>query len=148
MVKEKNNKKDDSNDLPLVLLVDDEPMNIEVIKAMLQEHPVKLDICINGQQALDAIKERVRRVTQEGCKMYKVILLDYSMPDMDGPQVAIELRHMLQRAGLQIPYICCCTAYSEASYKKNALAVGMDQCISKPVSYNELITILSLVNDD
>ena len=79
--------------------------------------------------------------------MYKVVLLDYSMPDMDGPQVAIEARHIFQQADIQMPYICCCTAYTQASFKKNALAVGMDQCLTKPVSYKELMTVLSLIDE-
>ena len=58
--------------------------------------------------------------------MYKIVLLDYSMPGMDGPQVAIETRKLLKMAGVEIPYICCCSAYSEATYKQNALAVGMN----------------------
>ena len=52
-------------------------------------------------------------------EMYKLIILDYSMPEMDGPQVAIELRKMLSSnvfLGARMPYICCCSAYSEASY--------------------------------
>ena len=54
--------------------------------------------------------------------MYKVILLDYSMPEMDGPQVAIEIRRMFKESILldqsHVPYICCCTAYEDASFKR------------------------------
>ena len=80
--------------------------------------------------------------------MYQVILLDYSMPEMDGPTVAIEIRQIMQSTGLPIPYICCCTAYEEASYKKKALAVGMDHFLTKPLDYNELKSILTLLTYD
>ena len=45
--------------------------------------------------------------------MYKLVLLDFSMPDMDGPEVAIKLRKLLNDVGLDAPTICCCTAYTE-----------------------------------
>ena len=53
--------------------------------------------------------------------MYRIILLDYSMPEMDGPQVAMEIRRILKQSILHLeedrmPYLCCCTAYAEASF--------------------------------
>ena len=52
--------------------------------------------------------------------MYEIILLDYSMPEMDGPQVATEIRRIFQSSILlnedKVPYICCCTAYAEALF--------------------------------
>ena len=79
--------------------------------------------------------------------MYKVILLDYSMPEMDGPQVAAEIRRIFQNSVLldteSVPYICCCTAYSEATFKRQALASGMDHFITKPISYYELEEVIS-----
>ena len=53
--------------------------------------------------------------------MYQLIMLDYSMPDLDGPQVAIQIRELIfenEHLGeAKDPYICCCTAYAEASFK-------------------------------
>ena len=78
--------------------------------------------------------------------MYKVIFLDYSMPEMDGPQTASELRQILDMAGLEVPYICCCTAYTEASFMKIALEAGMDHFLTKPIELNELTAILTLLD--
>ena len=78
--------------------------------------------------------------------MYKVIFLDFSMPEMDGPQVASELRSILDMAGIEVPYICCCTAYAEATFKKLALDAGMDHFLTKPVEYAELTAILTLLD--
>ena len=54
--------------------------------------------------------------------MYRIILLDYSMPEMDGPQVATEIRrlfkHSILHSDQEIPYICCCTAYGEARFQQ------------------------------
>ena len=48
--------------------------------------------------------------------MYKLIFLDYCMQDMDGPEVALEIRRMLSEANIEQPFICCCTAYIDESY--------------------------------
>ena len=88
-------------------------MNIQVMKTMLESLSVGTDDAIDGPSALKLIKKRVKMAQDEDVPMYKIILLDYSMPEMDGPQVAIELRQMLEEARLAIPYICCCTAYGD-----------------------------------
>ena len=46
--------------------------------------------------------------------MYKLIICDYSMPEMDGPQVARAIREMLY--DICEPMICCCTAYTQATF--------------------------------
>ena len=49
--------------------------------------------------------------------MYKIIFLDYSMPDMDGPQVSRELKHIFMEERIESPFICCLSAYTEAAYQ-------------------------------
>ena len=48
------------------------------------------------------------------------------------------IRRILDEAEIKQPYICCCTAYSEASFKREAFASGMDNFITKPVKVDEL----------
>ena len=74
--------------------------------------------------------------------MYKVILLDYSMPDMDGPQVSIKIRKIISSTGLAEPFICCCTAYSENVYRDRAIEAGMDFFLSKPITSEEINKII------
>ena len=66
---------------------------------------------------MKAVQDRVIAVLEGKASMYKVILLDYSMPDMDGPQVSIKVREITKSTGLAEPFICCCTAYTEAGYR-------------------------------
>eukprot|EP00353_Schmidingerella_taraikaensis_P018082 CAMPEP_0185621122 /NCGR_PEP_ID=MMETSP0436-20130131/56289_1 /TAXON_ID=626734 ORGANISM="Favella taraikaensis, Strain Fe Narragansett Bay" /NCGR_SAMPLE_ID=MMETSP0436 /ASSEMBLY_ACC=CAM_ASM_000390 /LENGTH=67 /DNA_ID=CAMNT_0028262091 /DNA_START=240 /DNA_END=440 /DNA_ORIENTATION=- len=67
------------------------------------------------------------------------------MPEMDGPQVARAVRKILEREVVvsERPFICCCTAYSEPTFVKEALAAGMDEFLTKPISNNELKTCLA-----
>ena len=100
-------------------------MNIEVLSALLRQRALKSDSALNGNEAIKLVQNRIEQVYRgEIAGMYKVILLDYSMPEMEGPQVAIEIRRMLSGSILvdqsshKPPYICCCTAYVEASFKR------------------------------
>lgn len=45
--------------------------------------------------------------------MYKLILLDYSMPGMDGIETAQNLITLFKSMNLPKPYICCVTAYTD-----------------------------------
>ena len=100
-------------------------MNIEVIGAMFANHGHQIDFALNGKRALELIDDRLELVYAHVGTMYRLILLDYSMPEMDGPQVAQALRSKFKEETLlseeQIPFIACCTAYNEASYKRWAL---------------------------
>lgn len=66
--------------------------------------------------ALKLIQNRLELVYAGRANMYKVICLDYSMPEMDGPAVAKEIRRIFNSSIMidakQVPYICCCTAYT------------------------------------
>ena len=138
------------SNLPEVLLVDDDLMNIEVLKAMLQMQNTECDMAMSGNQAVMKIKERIECVRQGSSKMYKIICLDYSMSGMDGPMTTKKIRELIsQNEELNIcaPYICCCTAYDEAAYKSQALAAGMDHYLTKPVTYEELKKLLWLLQE-
>ena len=107
---------------------------------------MKCDTALNGAQAIKIVQARIRKSQEEGAPMYKVVFLDYSMPEMDGPQVASEIRQILDMSGLEVPYICCCTAYGEAAIKKLALDAGIDHVLTKPIEYGELTAILTLLD--
>ena len=128
--------------LPAILIVDDEAMNIEVIQAMIENLNHKSDACMSGQEALTLIEARIQQFQLQSQEMYKIIILDYSMPQMDGPQVALHIRQRLEQLRIRIPYICCATAYTEHSFKQNAAAYGMDYFLTKPFSYHELKIML------
>ena len=133
------------------MVVDDEPMNIEMMRSMLIEMGYKGDSASQGYEALGLIKERNQLVNQGKASMYKLILLDFSMPDIDGPEVARQARAMFQEqttsdTDLLSPIICCCTAYTEATFMRQAFLAGMNKFVTKPVSYKDLTECLQMVD--
>lgn len=116
---------------------------------MLQSLNVKVDTALSGMSALNQMQERMELMRIGKAQMYKIILLDYSMPELDGPEVAMRIRRLFQSNPLleedAVPFICCCTAYDEASFKRQALAAGMDQFMTKPLKLDELKQILEIL---
>ena len=70
---------------PQVLVVDDDPMNVEVMQAMLAQLGIPNDVAMSGSKAIDIIEARIQLYEERQVDMIKIVLLDYSMPDMDGP---------------------------------------------------------------
>ena len=80
-----------------MLVVDDEPLNIEILCGMLEARGVMSDRALGGSQAITLFKKRIEQCKSDpATSMYKLVLLDYSMPDMDGPEVAKEIQNLFK----------------------------------------------------
>ena len=73
-------------------------MNLEVHQTMIQNmKKLKCDTALSGAIALDLIKERLTKVLDNQASMYKFILMDYSMPGMNGPHTVRKIRELLSK---------------------------------------------------
>ena len=120
---------------PEVLIVDDSVFNVIALKGSFEQLQFLCDTSNGGEEALQAVKDLVNA----GKPVYKLIMMDYSMPDCNGPEATKRIREFLNQRGIprkKQPYICLLTAYSGKSYKKNAIESGMDACLNKPVFKN------------
>ena len=96
------------------------------------------------------MQKRIELVEKRLAPMFKIVLLDYSMPEMDGPTTAEEMWRLFRNSSIITneklqPYICCCTAYVDEEYKSKAIAAGMDYFLTKPISYEILLQLLELL---
>ena len=64
-----------------ILIVDDCPFNVVAIKSLLVQFNYSCEHCTTGQEALHRVKNRHANSKPS----YKLILMDYSMPELDGP---------------------------------------------------------------
>lgn len=115
-----------------VLLVEDDPLNQRVAFGMLTALGVDVDVVSTGSEALEALDRR----------SYGVVLMDCHMPDLDGYQTAAALRRS-ESSRLGRTPIVALTADAMVGSRERALAAGMDDFMTKPVSYEALATLLA-----
>lgn len=100
-----------------VLVVDDNPMNLNVIKGLLKSTKVFVNTALSGEEALDKIKD----------SHFDIVLLDHMMPGMDG----IETLQRIRRMSEDLP-VYALTANSTAG-EEFYVSKGFNGYLSKPV---------------
>jgi len=113
----------------LILVVEDEPVNLEVTQMLLEEVGLSVDFAENGVEAI----EKVNRTD------YRLVLMDMQMPVMGGLEATRELRKLPNGKG--IPIIAM-TANAFTDDRQRCLDAGMDDFISKPVLPEDLYATL------
>ena len=108
---------------------------------MLESIGVISDCAIDGSRAVDMIKQRQQRADRGliNTKQYKLIFMDYSMPEMNGCEAT---KLILDFCADEPPFICCITAYLDKEFKAMVLHSGMKKFCSKPISLDQVIPIL------
>lgn len=112
-----------------VLVVEDYEDTREFMKFILQDYGFDVAEATNGFEAIEAVKQQAP----------DLILMDISMPGMDGLTAARKIRE--QNGGRRTPIIAI-TAYGEAA-KKKAIEAGCDASLSKPIDFADLEPVLS-----
>ena len=110
-----------------VLIVDDNPQNVELLQAFLESLPVRLVTAVDGLDALRKVEEHNP----------DLILLDVMMPQMSGFQVCRRLKGDPKTRDIQILMV---TALNELGDIEQANECGTDDFVSKPVNKIELLT--------
>ena len=119
---------------PKVLLVEDQPMNQQVCCAMLQRLGLQASVAHNGAEALALCQSQP----------FDVVLMDVLMPVMDGLEATRQLRALWAAQGRGTLRILGMTAQVQAQELARCHEAGMDACLSKPVSLQQLSDALGL----
>jgi len=120
-----------------VLLAEDNPVNVEVARAMLESLDLQVDCARNGLDALQAVKESFN------ANSYDAVLMDCQMPVMDGFAATAEIRREEREAGRgRVLPIIAITATALQGDREACLAAGMDDYLSKPFSQQELAAVI------
>ena len=114
-----------------ILLAEDNAVNQLVVKHMLDQNQYELDMAENGRIALEKYKASPRD--------YHLILMDVSMPEMDGNDATRHIRSFEKEKGIESVPIICLTAHVMESDIQSSQRAGMDDYLSKPVAKDMLI---------
>jgi class 3 adenylate cyclase len=109
-----------------ILVVDDEPANIQAVTSILREHGYQTSVATNGRQALSVL-ERV---------LPDLILLDVLMPEMDGFEACRRIKHNPAYAHIPIIFL---TAKTDATDIVRGFELGAVDYVPKPFNAYELL---------
>ncbi|MDQ5909897.1 MAG: hypothetical protein QG599_1992 [Pseudomonadota bacterium] len=115
-----------------VLVVEDNPVNQELAKAMLTQLGCVVEVANHGRQAVDWLEHY-------SCDL---VLMDCQMPVMDGFQAAAAIRQGEVGKMSRLPIVAL-TAHAVSGDRERCLAAGMDDYLTKPFSQDRLVKLLN-----
>jgi CheY-like chemotaxis protein/HPt (histidine-containing phosphotransfer) domain-containing protein len=119
-----------------VLLVEDNPVNQEVARVMLEDLGCAVRLAANGQQALDALAQET----------FELVLMDCQMPEMDGFEALRRFRdpHGARRwATAPATAVVALTANALAGDEERCRAAGFDDYLAKPFRQQQLAELIA-----
>lgn len=105
------------------LVAEDNPVNQQVVTAMLEEYGIRVVVADDGVQALKAVQTAT----------FDIIFMDCQMPEMDGYEATRQMRAQ----GVQTPVVAL-TARVQQKERDKCVESGMNDYISKPIGQREL----------
>ena len=118
-----------------ILLAEDNDLNAEIAEAILEHAGLKIERVEDGIQC-------VNRIMEMPAGTYDMILMDIQMPRMDGYKATQAIRRLPDKDKACIPIIAM-TANAFEEDKREAIAVGMNGHITKPIQVDKLLSTLA-----
>lgn len=103
-----------------ILQVEDDLLNIKLVKLLFQEFGMNAEVAIDGKEAVEKISK----------SNYDLVLMDIEMPEMDGYETTHHIRQVLK---MDIPIIAL-TAHALQGEREKCMEAGMNGYISKPIN--------------
>ncbi|KAI9834533.1 MAG: hypothetical protein M1819_002909 [Sarea resinae] len=120
--------------LPNVLLVEDNEINLKLLVTYMRRLHVPHAIAVNGLEALQSYQSTTRS--------FDIVLMDISMPIMDGLTSSREIRSFERVNDIPPATLIALTGAASPAARQEAFASGVDRYFTKPVPLRALKTIL------
>ena len=120
-----------------ILLVEDNELNAEIAKTVLEDVGALITRAENGQQALELFKEKPAGT-------FDVILMDLMMPVMDGYTATRKIRELERSDAKTVPIIAM-TANAFQEDAEKCIAVGMNAHLAKPLDIEKMKKIIKSI---
>lgn len=117
-----------------VLLVEDNELNREIVKVILEDEGLLVEEAEDGMEAVDM-------VSKSTAGYYNLILMDIQMPKMDGYKATQEIRSLKDKKIANIPIVAM-TANAFEEDRKRALKAGMNGHLAKPITQEVFFDML------
>jgi signal transduction histidine kinase len=125
-----------------VLVVDDSACCSMVIKAYIGSLHIRCDQATNG---LEAVQKVVAMSRNPCCRSYKLVLMDMSMPIMDGPAAALKIKVKVRKQKIpDVPIIALTgTSFDRDEELKLCQECGFTLCKVKPISKEDITQLIT-----
>jgi CheY-like chemotaxis protein len=114
-----------------ILIAEDDHLNMRYLRNLLENNGWQVESAFNGVQVIEKLRN---------CKI-DLILMDGSMPVMNGFEATKQIRQNEQETASRIPIIAL-TGYASEEDKHNILLAGMDDYVIKPIDENVLMELI------
>ncbi|KAI6767703.1 hypothetical protein HG530_005712 [Fusarium avenaceum] len=128
------NTAEDYFQVPQFLLVEDNPINLKILTCFMKKLKQPYETATNGEVAVAAYTENPGR--------YLYILMDISMPVMDGLEATRQIRAFERYHGIPASVVLAITGLGSESTREEATRSGVDFFITKPAKLKELEAVL------
>ena len=115
----------------VILAVDDNDMNLEVIRGLLKKTGIQIDIALSGEECLSMCRN----------KRYDLIFMDHMMPELDGIETLHLLREESENPNVQTNVVVL-TANAVTGSKEEYLKEGFCDYLTKPIEIKKLEDVL------
>ncbi|MEA2027553.1 MAG: response regulator, partial [Campylobacterota bacterium] len=121
-----------------VLIVDDNPKWLQILKSMLESFKVESDLLSSSSEVLEKIVNAK--------ESYDIILIDWQMPQLDGIETAKKIESYLRESNLnQIPIVMMVSSYYQEAITQSASSVGVEYFLQKPINPSTLNGLLGTI---
>ncbi len=116
-----------------ILIVEDNTLAARAVQSNLNRlNSCASDIAATGKDAIERVK----------AQDYDLVLMDIGLPDIDGIEVTRKIRALNNSSASQVPIVALTGHASDPEKRKEALAAGMQDVFSKPLTIQQLDTLL------
>lgn len=121
------------NTISKILIAEDNRVNAEIIKKIIEDQDYHVVIANDGQEVLDILQYD---------RNFAIIFMDCEMPVMDGLESTANIRRDEKEQGLTRIPIIALTANVMEGYRERCLAIGMDDYLPKPITKSEVTNMI------
>jgi signal transduction histidine kinase/CheY-like chemotaxis protein len=130
-----------------VLVVDDVPTNLDVVKGLIMPYGLTVDFAASGFEAIEKVRAADESPGQGAAEKYDIVFMDHMMPEMDGVEATYAIREMGTEYARTVPIVAL-TANAIVGNEEMFLANGFNGFISKPIDIMRLdMTLNKWVRD-
>jgi CheY-like chemotaxis protein len=123
---------------PRVLLVDDNAINLKLLVVFAKRQNLRYSEAMNGLEALETFKREANITDSTPIRPFDFVLMDLSMPVMDGLTSTRQIRQFEKKLGLQRSTIVALTGLASAQDQQDASDAGVDMYLVKPVKFADI----------